>query len=74
LRAILSSRIGACVVVLPNEKEGAMDMDRFVNDQNIERFRKLASASTNETDRRILLGLLAEENAKFIDLQKARAT
>jgi hypothetical protein len=60
--------------VLPNEKEGAMDMDRFVNDQNIERFRKLASASTNETDRRILLGLLAEENAKFIDLQKARAT
>jgi hypothetical protein len=51
-----------------------MDMDRFVNDQNIERFRKLASASTNETDRRILLGLLAEENAKFIDLQTARVT
>jgi hypothetical protein len=49
-------------------------MDRFVNDQNIERFRKLASASTSETDRKILLGLLAEENAKFIDLQKARAT
>jgi hypothetical protein len=54
------------------EKRGAMDMDRFVNDQNIERYRKLASASTNEAERKILLGLLAEENTKFKELQKAR--
>lgn len=49
-------------------------MDRFVNDQNLERYRKLASASTGEGERKILLGLLADEEAKFIELQKARAT
>ena len=47
-------------------------MDRFINDENLERFRRLASATTSETERKILLGLLAQEEAKFIELQKAR--
>jgi len=49
-------------------------MDRFVNVQNIGRYRKLASASTGEVERKILLGLLAEEKTKFNELQKARIT
>jgi hypothetical protein len=49
-------------------------MDRFVNDQNIARYRKLAANSTGGTERKILFDLLAEEKAKFIELQKARTT
>jgi hypothetical protein len=54
-------------------KEGAMNSDRFVNDQNLERFRKLADAVTTASERKTLLALLAEEHAKFIELQKLRA-
>jgi hypothetical protein len=46
-------------------------MDRFVNEQNLERFRKLASTVTTEAERKMLLTLLAGEEAKFIELQKA---
>jgi hypothetical protein len=49
-----------------------MDMDRFVNDQNIERFKKLASATTTQAERKMLLGLLAEEQVKSVKLEKAR--
>jgi hypothetical protein len=48
------------------------DMDRFINDQNLERLRKLANVSTTKTERKILFGLLTEEKTKFIELQKAR--
>jgi hypothetical protein len=47
-----------------------MDIERFVNDRNIERFKKLASAATTAAERKTLLGLLADEQAKFIELQK----
>jgi len=47
-------------------------MNRFVNDQNLERLRKLANVSTTEAERKILFGLLAEEKTEFIELQKAR--
>lgn len=50
-----------------------MDTDQFVNDQNLERFRKLADAVTTASERKTLLALLAEEHAKFIELQKLRA-
>jgi hypothetical protein len=57
---------------LPNRgqpvKEGGMD--RCFNNQNIERYRILASESTSEAKRKLLLTLLAEEEAKFIELQK----
>jgi len=48
------------------------DMDRFINDQNLERLRKLANVSTTKAERKILFGLLAEEKIEFIELQKAR--
>jgi Holliday junction resolvasome RuvABC DNA-binding subunit len=48
------------------------DMDRFINDQNLERLRKLANVSTTMAERKILFGLLTEEKTKFIELQKAR--
>lgn len=40
-------------------------MDRFVNRQNIERYRGLASDSTDRVERLRILKLLAEERAKF---------
>jgi hypothetical protein len=45
-----------------------MDMDRFFNDQNLGRLRSLASIATTEAERKILLGLLAEERLEFIEL------
>ena len=49
-------------------------MDRFVNRQNIERYRRLASETTNTTDRQQIMKLLAEEEAKFkLDLAKRDA-
>jgi hypothetical protein len=53
-------------------KGEAMDMDRFVNDENLNRLRKLANVSTTEDERKILFGLLADEKTTFIELQKAR--
>jgi hypothetical protein len=49
-------------------KKATMDMDRFFNDQNLERLRSLASIATTEAERKILLGLLAEERLEFIEL------
>jgi hypothetical protein len=47
-------------------------MDRFVNEQNIGRYRKLLSGAITASERTKLLTLLAEEMAKFIELQKVR--
>jgi hypothetical protein len=46
-------------------------MDRFFNHQNLERLRNLASATT-EAERKILLGLLAEEEVRLIELHSAK--
>jgi hypothetical protein len=40
-------------------------MDRFFDQQNIGRYRQLASARTSETKRKLLLTLLAAEEAEF---------
>jgi len=40
-------------------------MDRFVNRQNIERYRRLADETTNAIERLRVMKLLAEERAKF---------
>ena len=40
-------------------------MDRFVNRQNIDRYRRLAREATNANDRLQIMKLLAEEEAKF---------
>ena len=40
-------------------------MDRFVSQENIRRYRRLASETTNPAERSRILKLLAEEEAKF---------
>ena len=42
-----------------------MDLDRFLNEQNIARYRKLFDASTDKDERAVILELLAEEVAKL---------
>jgi hypothetical protein len=42
------------------------------NDQNLERLRSLASIATTEAERKILLGLLAEERLRFIELPEGQ--
>jgi hypothetical protein len=49
----------------PTAKGEAIDMDRFVNDQNLDRFRRLVFCS--EAERKILL---AEEKIKFIEYRR----
>lgn len=40
-------------------------MDRFLRRENIDRFRSLAAKSTDASERKSILDLLAEEEAKF---------
>ena len=40
-------------------------MDRFLQDQNIARYRRLRDSSTGETERRMIIKLLVEEMAKL---------
>jgi len=40
-------------------------MDRFVSRENVKRYRRLASKSTDGVERMRILNLLAEEEAKF---------
>jgi rubrerythrin len=46
-------------------------MERFVTQQNIERYRRLIDISTDEAQRRVIFKLLAEEQEKF---KQARET
>jgi hypothetical protein len=55
-----------------NHATGINGMDRFVNEQNIERFRRLAFAVNNEAERRMLFELLAAEAIEFKEQQKVR--
>jgi hypothetical protein len=47
------------------ELRGGCLMERFVNQQNIERYRKLLDISTDEPQRRLIFKLLSEEQEKF---------
>jgi hypothetical protein len=40
-------------------------MERFINRQNIDRYRRLASKTTNATERQQILRLLADEEASL---------
>jgi hypothetical protein len=42
-------------------------MDRFIRGQNVEHFRRLLERVTEETERRKILNLLAEEQQKQKD-------
>jgi hypothetical protein len=46
-------------------------MERFVSQQNIERYRRLLDPSTEESERRTIFKLLAEEQEQF---RQARET
>ena len=48
-----------------------MDMNRFFSDRSIERYRRLACAASTGAERIRLLGLLAEEEDKYLELEKA---
>jgi hypothetical protein len=48
-------------------------MDRFYDEQNMARYRKLASEAVTDMERTRLLGLLGKEMDEFTELQKARA-
>ena len=41
------------------------NMDRFIHDQNIQRYRKLLERVTDETQRLMLLNLLADQEAEL---------
>ena len=47
-------------------------MDRFVRRQNLEHFRKKLAETKDEPTRRMLLALLAEEEAKEASPPKAK--
>ena len=40
-------------------------MDRFINEENVERYRRLANEAISDTERLQILKLLAVEAAKF---------
>ena len=41
-------------------------MESFVNQQNIERYRRLINISTDEAQRRVIFKLLAQEQEKAV--------
>jgi hypothetical protein len=47
-------------------------MDRFVNERNLERYRKLACGATTMAEREILFSSLAEEKVKCFGPRNAR--
>jgi hypothetical protein len=61
------------VIHLQTWKGGAMDMDRVFSDQNIEKYRKLASGTLTTPERRKLLVMLAEEKARPFEFSGARS-
>jgi hypothetical protein len=46
-------------------------MERFVSPQNIEHYRKLVDLSTDETQRRLIFKLLAEEQEQLRQTREA---
>ncbi len=52
--------------------EARLNLDRFLNDRNLERYRKLACATTTRTEREVLLAVLAEEKVRCFAPANAR--
>jgi hypothetical protein len=49
-----------------------MELEDFLSEQNIARYRKLLDRSHDEIERRIIIQLLAEERAKLKERTSAR--
>ena len=47
------------------ERKKSTDLDRFVSEQNIARYRKLLHPETDESQRRTILRLLKKESAQL---------
>jgi hypothetical protein len=47
-----------------------MEKDKFVSNRNIERYRRLACAAMTGPERTEMLALLAEEEDRYVELQK----
>ena len=47
------------------ERKKSNDLDRFVSEQNIARYRKLLNPETDESQRRTILRLLKKESAQL---------
>jgi rubrerythrin len=54
-----------------NDRKAPTDLKRFLNQQNIERYSKLLDIASDETQRRQIQNLLAEEQDKARELQQA---
>jgi hypothetical protein len=52
--------------------EANMDLDIFVNDKNVERFRRLASSATTKDERRKLFDLLGRQFVNAQNIAKFR--
>jgi len=48
-----------------------MNLELFINQQNIDRYMRLLDVISDETQRRQIQNLLEEERAKMLDLQTA---
>jgi hypothetical protein len=44
--------------------EGRLNLDRFINDRNVEGYRTLARAATTSDERKALFSLLTEEKIR----------
>ena len=51
-----------------SEQKRRMEIDRFVCSENVERFRRMLTTDPDESERKMLLSLLAEEREKQIHL------
>ena len=49
------------------EKVKSGDLDKFISEQNIARYRKLLSPKTSEDQRRTILRLLEEESSQLCE-------
>ena len=57
--------------ILEDDQESGMDMDFFLKQQNIRRYRRLLDCSVGPIERQAILKLLAEEMAKMKDRNNA---
>ena len=57
-----------------SEKAKSADLDRFISEQNIARYRVLLDPKTDESRRRTILGLLKREFASLYELPEIPVT
>jgi hypothetical protein len=56
--------------VVGSERPKSADLDRFLSEQNIARYRVLLDPNTEESQRRTIVGLLKREFAKLHEISE----